>query len=944
MPPRPRATTEPPAAYAYAGAEKRNAPTSETAARMTPEQVAEQPIPAPEAGAYDTRVRIPSLVWNRQQLPDHARTYGPLYVHDKVSPAAFVNTLLHHNPQRDLFAEFNGFKKPDGTPADDAGWFPYEYSGHWTNRLIRATGQRAMASLLYKDNLRAQVNLIYMDPPYNISFRSNFQVAADSPETGETLDSIPKDPIAIKAFRDTYRNGVHSYLDGIHEQLALGRELLADSGSFIIQIGPDNLHQVAMLMGEVFGQDNHVATIPYTTAANSSTRMIPEIGNWLIWFAKDKPNAKYRQLYEHLSMRENIAHMTWHAFLELADGSTRRLTDAEKADPDTIPPGALAYRQMRLDSTSESNTDRSDTWYYDPEQYPDRPSHYPEHSSAFPCPTGRHWSVSPQGLHSIAAQGRMDFTSNNQLRFKRYAHEVPGRPITSSWNRLAAPQERRYVVETPAEVLRRVLLMTTDPGDLVLDLTCGSGAMPVTAETWGRRWVACDVAAVSIAIARERIAAATYPYHLLRDSLAGARAEHELAQELLPPEQRTPFVPRPGGAAAYGNDPALGFVNERQLRVSAATLAYGPKPDGSDIIYHPDRTRQDRRQRRVAAPFTVESDSPYRAVAPAAALDETGDGDGAGDGALDLEQSLQTAGFTLHSNGAGDGSSDSSSDSGSADDSASPVTQRIVSSLETAGIGQPLSDTARRRYLVENLQPTEQPDITHTATLVDPDGSRHRAHFYIGAEDEIISSLKTNYAAQTTAETRGVDYLVMVGFGRDEDALPAARKYPRLHILQVEAHRDLQLPHLAESRYDHAFTIISEPEIQLTRLPDGQVTLAVLGLNAFNPGAAMVEPPSARQVMCIMTDTAYDGESFRVRLMNIKRVRRNQKTLADLRKALDQGRRQQVDPDKWAAMQTTTTIPFQLPEPGVKIAVKVIDQTGTEHMAVLDDPHDPRWY
>ena len=943
MPPRPRATTEPPAAYAYAGAEKRNAPTSETAARMTPEQVAEQPIPAPEA-AYDTRVRIPSLVWNRQQLPDHARTYGPLYVHDKVSPAAFVNTLLHHNPQRDLFAEFNGFKKPDGTPADDAGWFPYEYSGHWTNRLIRATGQRAMASLLYKDNLRAQVNLIYMDPPYNISFRSNFQVAADSPETGETLDSIPKDPIAIKAFRDTYRNGVHSYLDGIHEQLALGRELLADSGSFIIQIGPDNLHQVAMLMGEVFGIDNHVATIPYLAGQNTA-RLIAEAGNWLVWYAKNRESVKYRRLYEQLNLRERISHMaSYDAMCEMRSGESRRPTQQERDNPGILPEGTRVYRRYPLDSAHTSNTDRSDDWHYDPSLYPDKPPQYPDDPNAYPCPTGRHWSVSHEGLHAIAAQGRMDFTSTGRIAYKIYAEEMPGRPINAVWVAVASPQNKQYIVETPATVLQRVLLMTTDPGDLVLDLTCGSGAMPVTAETWGRRWVACDVAAVSIAIARERIAAATYPYHLLRDSLAGARAEHELAQELLPPEQRAPFVPRPGGAAAYGSDPALGFVNERQLRVSAATLAYGPKPDGSDIIYHPDRTRQDRRQRRVAAPFTVESDSPYRAVAPAAARDETGDGDGAGDGALDLEQSLQTAGFTLHSNGAGDGSSDGSSDSGNADDSASPVTQRIVSSLETAGIGQPLSDTARRRYLVENLQPTEQPDITHTATLVDPDGRRHRAHFYIGAEDEIISSLKTNYAAQTTAETRGVDYLVMVGFGRDEDALPAARKYPRLHILQVEAHRDLQLPHLAESRYDHAFTIISEPEIQLTRRPDGQVTLAVLGLNAFNPGAAMVEPPSARQVMCIMTDTAYDGESFRVRLMNIKRVRRNQKTLADLRKALDQGRRQQVDPDKWAAMQTTTTIPFQLPEPGVKIAVKVIDQTGTEHMAVLDDPHDPRWY
>lgn len=947
MPPRTRATAEPPAPYAYPGADKRNAPTSETAARMTPEQVAELPIPAPEPD-YDARVRIPGLVWNRQPPPDHARTYGPLYVHDKVSPAQFVNTLLKDNPQSDLFAAFNGFRKPDGTPADDAGWFPYEYRGHWTNRLIRATGQRAMASLLYKDNLRSQVNLIYMDPPYNISFRSNFQVAADSPESGDTLDSIPKDPIAIRAFRDTYRNDVHSYLDGIHEQLILGRELLADSGSFIIQIGPDNLHQVAMLMGEVFGQNNHVATVPYRTG-NTQGKFLGQVGNWLVWYAKDINQTKYRQLYsEASSLSDAISIMGSAAQYEAPDGSRRGLKKAERENPALLPKEGRLFRTYPLVSEHESKT-RSETFYLHDGGQPCQPHRKawdnhectldcdqgdtqmncpvgkkcgPEcHATAYPCPTGKHWTVSLRGLQSNADQNRLH--GKKYLTWVRYSNELAGRPLDAFWQDGGIVLNPNYIVETPTRVLERCLLMTTDPGDLVLDLTCGSGAMPVTAETWGRRWIACDVAAVSIAIARERIATGAYPGHLLKDSPAGAAAEHELAQELLPPSRRAPFAPPPGG---YGHDPALGFVNERQLRVSAATLAYGPKPDGSDIIYHPDRTRQDRRRRRVAAAFTVESDSPYRAIAPSAAGQP--DADAAADAAAavdDIEQSLQSAGFTLP-------------------DGDNAVTRRIVSSLETAGIGQPISETARNRYRVENLQPAELPDVTHTATLVAPDGSRHRAHFYIGAEDEIISALKTGYAAQSAAETRGVNYLVMVGFGRDEDALPVARKYPRLNILQVEAHRDLQLPHLKESAADHAFTIISEPEIRLTRQDDGKVTLSVLGMNAFNPRTGMVEPPNTRQVMCIMTDTAYDGESFRVRLMNVRRVTRNQKTLSDLRKALDQGRQKQVDGDKWAAMQTTTTVPFDLPAPGVKIAVKVIDQTGTEHMAVLDDPHDRQWY
>ena len=224
MPPRRRqATAKTPEAYNYAGAEKLNNPTSETALDMEPEDLADKVIP--EAEEDGERVRHPRLQWNRGKQTDHSRTFGPLYIHDKVSPEQFLKTLTKTSPQRDMWALLNGLP-------EDASAKPYEYSGHWTNRLIRATAQRAMASLLYKDGMRGKVNLIYMDPPYNKSFRSTFQASADSPETEEDWDDLPNDPVAIKAFRDTYRDGVHSYLDGLYEQLTLGRELLAGKRQF----------------------------------------------------------------------------------------------------------------------------------------------------------------------------------------------------------------------------------------------------------------------------------------------------------------------------------------------------------------------------------------------------------------------------------------------------------------------------------------------------------------------------------------------------------------------------------------------------------------------------------------------------------------------------------------------------------------------------------------
>ena len=883
MPPRTRrrAAQAPATAtdYKFPEAERRNNPTAEAALMMEAEALADQPIPD---GAQETEhVRHPRLQWNRAEQTDYSKTYGPLYIHDKVSPVDFVTSLLKEQSQTDMFATFNGLP-------EDASYNPYKHSGHWTNRLIRAPAQRAMASLLYKDAMRGKVNLIYMDPPYNISFRSNFQANAQNPESAEDWDSLPEDPLAIKAYRDTYRDGVHSYLDGLHEQFALGRELLADDGSFIVQIGPDNVHEAVILMSEIFGRENHIATIPYETSTNSSTRMIPEIGNWLAWFTKDKTSAsqKYRQLFEPLDRKETVQHMSSYAMCELSNGSYRNLTNEERLNPDILPQGARIFRRMPLQSANTSTTGRSEPFEWQGKTYT--------------CPAGSHWRVSHDGLRQIAELGRMVFTDNGQISWKRYEDEVPGRYIDAIWTNLGAAQNKQYIVETPPKVLERCILMTTDPGDLVLDLTCGSGAMAFQAETWGRRWIAVDVSQISIAITRERLITNTYPYHILKDSPQGAKLDHELEQELYLPEQRTAFDP----PAAYGYDPVKGFVTERQLRVSAATLAYGHGDE--EPIRHPDRTKTDRNQIRVASGFTVESDSPYRSIRPGE--------ENYHDAATDVATTLQSTGFSL--NGGDDA-----------------VTQRIVSSLETSGINQP----GAGRYKVENLVTSDVRDVTHTGVLIAPDGARHNAFFYIGREDEVISNVQTrNAAAAIRAVEPDCSHLVMIGFGRDGDAQTVARYLGTLTVLQVAANKDLQLPWLKEESDDNAFVIVSEPEVKLHQQDDGKVRLEVVGINAFNPASGVVESGSARSIMGIMVDTQYDTVSFRARLINVKQVNRNQRTLKNLLAAFKSG----VDNTNWEQMLTNSTIPFDLPDEGIKIAVKVIDQYGMEHMTVIDDPKE----
>lgn len=237
-----------------------------------------------------------------------------------------------------MFDDFNGL------PSGDAAFEWYQHDGNWQNRLIHGESARVMASMIEREHLAGRVQMIYFDPPYGIGFKSNFQVSTRKRETAAGRKGIPSDPQTIRAFRDAYERGVHSYLDQMLAKLVLCRELLADSGSVFVQIGDENVHRMALVLDEVFGADNRMATIPYVTSGSSSANTLPSVADFLLWYAKDKPQAKYHQLYEPLDRAARIRHMSWHAMVEFADGSTGRLTAEQRADPDTyLPEGARIY-------------------------------------------------------------------------------------------------------------------------------------------------------------------------------------------------------------------------------------------------------------------------------------------------------------------------------------------------------------------------------------------------------------------------------------------------------------------------------------------------------------------------------------------------------------------------------------------------------------------------
>ena len=420
--------------------------------------------------------------------------------------------------------------------------------------------------------------MVYMDPPYNIKFNANFQLKTDEIEVSESGDALPHDPMAVKAFRDAYAGNIHTFLDNLHEQLMLARELLTESGSCFVQIGYENVHEVACLMNEVFGKENHVATIPYVTRTNTSTRMIPEIGNWILWFAKDKNQAKYEQLYEPLSREEKLDHMSSYAMCELAEGTCRNLTKEERENLSLLPTKSKLFRRTSLTSDGTSTKGGSDPFNWN--------------GKIFPCPSGQHWRVSLKGLQKLSESNRLIDTNNGTIAWKRYEEEIAGRYINSVWVGLSGSQDKRYIVQTPDRTIERCILMTTDPGDLVLDPTCGSGTTAYVAEKWGRRWITIDTSRVAIAVARQRLATSKFDYFLLQDSEAGAKREAELpgAQPIIPSGTK---------------DVQKGFVYPRIPRVSAGTLAYGIE----EYIYLVDQPEQDPKKVRVCSSFTVESDS-----------------------------------------------------------------------------------------------------------------------------------------------------------------------------------------------------------------------------------------------------------------------------------------------------------------------------------------------
>ncbi|MBA2499776.1 MAG: site-specific DNA-methyltransferase [Chitinophagaceae bacterium] len=477
-----------------------------------------------------------------------------LHVHERIDPRRIIETVKKEEEAPTQMSLFEEQRKP----LREAIEF-YKHKENWSNRLIAGDSLLVMNSLLEKEGMGGKVQMMFFDPPFGIKYSSNFQPFVNKRNVDEKDEDLTTEPEMIKAFRDTWELGIHSYFTYLRDRLLLAKQLLHESGSMFVQIGDENVHKVSVVLDEVFGADNRVATISFATTSGSSTNTLPQVADYILWYAKDKTQSKYRQLYELLSRKELIDFFSSYVMIELQDGTNRQPTNEERFDPNkNLPNGSRIYRRTGLDSQGHSTTGRSEPYSWN--------------GRIFPCARGRHWSVSFNAMDKMADLDRLDAAEGqSSLMWKKYEEEVPGRRINNLWQSQMYESNKTYVVQTAETPILRCMLMTTDPGDLVMDITCGSGTTANVAEQFGRRWITCDTSRVALTLAKQRLMTAQFDYF-------------KLAQ------------PKEGVGS--------GFLYKTVSKVTPKILGEGAPPE---IISIYDQPIKETSKIRVTGPFTVEA-------------------------------------------------------------------------------------------------------------------------------------------------------------------------------------------------------------------------------------------------------------------------------------------------------------------------------------------------
>ena len=936
--PRPKADADVDA-YAHETARRRNIPTAENQGLV--------PDAAPSTLKYPRNPDLdPQLVWrgkDAEDAGDLSVPTPPIYIQEKIAPAKIIADLKRRAARTkadaaqaaapDLFHDFNGLP-PDWKGDATASY--YHDEGNWQNRMILGDSLLVMAILAEREGMRGRVQVIYLDPPYGIKFNSNWQPSTKSRDVKDgKAESVSREPEVVRAFRDTWKDGVSSYLSYLRDRLTVARDLLTESGSIFVQIGDENVHLVRSLLDEVFGRTGFVAQIQIKKSGGATSRYLAGVTDFILWFAKDVSRVKVRPLY----IDQGDASDSDYGLLETDVDLWRQASEIELAEGRASPAGRL-LQLITLTSQRQGRDTGQDSamgfaFSFRGKQY--RPT------------AGRGWTTTQAGMSRASLAGRVA-VSGNSIRLKRYLADAPAQAITDFWDDLVAGagRDKTYVVQTASRVVARCLLMATDPGDLVLDPTCGSGTTAYVAEQWGRRWITIDTSRVALALARTRLMAARYDWYLPRDSAEGAAKEAELTAA-------------PVAAPAPGRRPDLaqGFVYERAPRVTLKSIANNPAIDtiharheealgsllarlndalgqgwrewevprdaapgwpevaaadhatlwatrrarqaeidasiaaNADVELLYDRPYKAKGVVRVTGPFTVESLSPHR-VLPV------------GEDPLLMEALGNRA--------------DPEPDADATDFAAV-----VFENLRAAGV----QNTKRGEAIqFEWLKPfASKKGYVAFEGLYLEGGEERRAAIAIGPEYDTVGYEFVRAAAREARDL--FDTLIVCGFAFAPEVDDSRLNFGALTVLKARMNQDLRMgDRLKATGAGNLFVVFGEPDIAVEDAEGGMIRLRILGVDIFDPASGEVRSSAdpAEDIACWFIDDDYDEESFFVRQAYFL----GRDPYESLKRAL----KAEIDEAAWAELNATVSRPFARP-PGGRVCVKVINHFGDEVQKVF---------
>jgi len=872
--------------------------------------------PAGIAPAYEVRERKtqtysydphldPELQWTgKAEHTSFEVDLVSLHIHERISTRAILEAVKKPEPQLSLFGE-------TPLPADQQIEF-YQHDVNWANRLILGDSLLVMNSLLIKEGMAGKVQMIYVDPPYGIKYASNFQPRTDRRDVKDQDEDLTREPEQIKAYRDTWKLGIHSYLTYLRDRLLLARELLTESGSIFVQISDENLHLVRSLLDEVFGRENCMAVVAFNKTTGQTAKFLASVTDYLLCYARNKAAMKYRQLYWMKELGEEGA--SKYGYVELPDCVRRRLSQHEISNPALLPEDAKAFRLDNLTSQSGGPTTSISLELHDRVFRP-----YPGF-----------WKTNEEGLHRLIGADRIAVTGNT-LSYVRFLDDFRQFPVANIWDDVGGIQSRAdpkvYAVQTNTKVLDRCILMATDPGDLVFDPTCGSGTTAFCAERWGRRWITCDTSRVALAIARQRLMTARYDYyelldrergpaggfvyqtvpHITLESIARNTEIDVIAAKYQPQiEKALPELNRalgkdwkewevPREPEAKWNKAAKGahqqfwsLKRKKRQEIDASIQRHAPQ----ETLY--DRPQIKRGIVRVSGPFTVEAipvpaiEDPSQAPIPAFEEEEarTRISDRGGDHLTNMLNLLKQQGGVLFPGGKKMG----------------------LQNLRLLNLG-----------------------MLHAEGEAVQNGKTLRVALSFGPQYGPITAVQANEAIQT-AKLNAYEVLILAGFSIEAEAQAFVQKAQELvrgltiHFANIAP--DVLVGDLLKTtQTSQIFTVFGQPDVGVDKQKDDTYRVELRGVDIYDPLTGETHHSRGSEVAAWFLDTDYDGMTFHLCQAFFPGD-------ADAWDKLQRALKAQIEPEAFEQMRGTVSFPFQ-PGKHQRTAVKVLDFRGNEVVKVV---------